>query len=90
MLSPHTSLRNALILAERIRSTIQRLPFTARENEFHVTVSVGVAATPEAVADGSSLVDAADRALYQAKLQGRNHVSSAALTDASGHHLRAQ
>jgi two-component system, cell cycle response regulator len=89
MLSPHTSIRNALILAERIRSTIERLPFTARENEFHVTVSVGVAATPEAVANGASLVEAADRALYQAKLQGRNHVSGMMRASASGHHLRA-
>jgi len=39
-----------------------------------VTVSVGVATYPEDAAAGVKLVEAADRALYQAKTEGRNRV----------------
>jgi len=39
-----------------------------------LTVSVGVAGFPGDANEPSSLVDAADRALYQAKRLGRNRV----------------
>jgi two-component system cell cycle response regulator len=85
VLCPRTSVRNALILAERIRSTVERLPFSARDNTFEVTISVGVAATPEATAHGLALLDAADRALHQAKVAGRNRVVAALSTQSTGH-----
>lgn len=45
----------------------------------HVTVSIGVAtATPDGSAEGETLIQAADGALYQAKANGRNRIESAA------------
>jgi diguanylate cyclase (GGDEF)-like protein len=68
-----TSLRNALILAERIRLSIERLPFCTGGNDFHITVSVGVAGIPGG-AQGSLLADA-DAALQRAKLRGKNSIA---------------
>lgn len=72
------SARNAQILAERIRRTVERLSMAASGNEFGISVSVGVATLdPNSPAGASSLVDSADRAMYDAKSCGRNRVSIA-------------
>jgi diguanylate cyclase (GGDEF)-like protein len=70
---PNTSHRNGLIFAERLRSSIARLPFSACGNEFRVTVSVGVTG-PQGTA-GTSCIAAADRAMYRAKRRGGNSVA---------------
>ncbi len=70
-----TTLTNGLILAERIRSSTERLRFSGRGNEFQVTVSIGVASTLGDGDTGESLIGTADRALYQAKHQGRNSIA---------------
>jgi diguanylate cyclase (GGDEF)-like protein len=71
-----TTLKNARIVAERIRASNERLALTAQGNEFHITSSIGVACASgrdECV----SLVAMADQALYAAKAKGRNCVVSA-------------
>ncbi len=73
VLCRETSLRNGLILAERIRSSIERLPFRTGGNDFNVTVSIGVAGIPGG-AQGSLLADA-DAALQRAKRHGKNSVA---------------
>ncbi|GMV16481.1 MAG: hypothetical protein AMXMBFR56_47050 [Polyangiaceae bacterium] len=72
-----TTSRNGLILAERIRATVERLPFSVRGNDLRVTVSVGVASVHSNEAAWASLVEAADQALYRAKRAGRNGVARA-------------
>ncbi|MGQ0604725.1 MAG: GGDEF domain-containing protein [Anaerolineales bacterium] len=74
---PETDHANALIVAEKIRSGAEAYPFPLRESQpgGAVTVSVGVASFPEGAADPGSLLEAADRALYQAKHAGRNRVA---------------
>ncbi|MBK7585887.1 MAG: GGDEF domain-containing protein [Myxococcales bacterium] len=71
------TLRNGLILAERIRMSVDRLPLSVRGNDVHVTVSVGVAAAGNDDAAWDSLLESADHALYAAKHAGRNLVSRA-------------
>lgn len=69
-----TSLRNAEILAERIRRQIEGLRFDVDGKATSVTVSVGITATrPVPGCDETeSLLQAVDDALYDAKASGRN------------------
>ena len=73
---PETPKVAAAVVAERIRRSIEKRPFLHGQSQplGRVTVSVGVATYPEDAAAGIKLVEAADRALYQAKSDGRNRV----------------
>jgi len=75
---PDTQQDKALFLAERIRKKITHIEIPVNENSFKLTVSQGLAATntPE-VKRASDLIDLADRALYQAKEDGRNAIRTA-------------
>lgn len=78
VLLPDTGLAKALRLAETIRLRVcsERLLHRASPAQPFVTVSIGVsAARPQQQRDASSLVAAADRALYAAKRAGRNRVA---------------
>lgn len=71
LLLPDTGLDAALLVAERVRSTVASLAMPGRP----ITVSIGVAVTgtpcfPE------ELIGAADEALYAAKERGRNRVEA--------------
>ncbi|CAM5289463.1 Sensor domain-containing diguanylate cyclase OS=Stutzerimonas stutzeri OX=316 GN=CXK95_07270 PE=4 SV=1 [Stutzerimonas stutzeri] len=70
---PHCERRAAMEQAERIRARIERTP---QPEVGPITLSLGVAQlnAGETVA---SLIDRTDRALYEAKRQGRNRVCSA-------------
>ena len=71
------SARNAGILAERIRRTVNDLPLITQGKAFRVTVSVGVAWTGAAAPQhGAALLERAERAMCEAKSSGKNHVSS--------------
>jgi diguanylate cyclase (GGDEF)-like protein len=74
LLLPNTGARDALILAERARQDIAdlQLPHAARSSGV-VTISCGVASTvPHADQTPLALMEEADKALYQAKANGRN------------------
>ncbi|MBV9389010.1 MAG: diguanylate cyclase [Chroococcidiopsidaceae cyanobacterium CP_BM_ER_R8_30] len=70
---PDTDDAGAVCVAERIRSEVKSLAI-AHANSQHVTISLGIAsALPCLGASIEKLIAAADRALYQAKEQGRDH-----------------
>jgi diguanylate cyclase (GGDEF)-like protein len=74
---PGTDLAGATRLAERARTALANRTILAPDgSRIQVTVSLGVAAFPEA-ALGEQLVSAADRALYEAKRGGKNRVVTA-------------
>jgi len=70
---PETDIANAQKLAERMRASIEKTPWSKRP----VTVSIGVAALSKAVHDAKTIVLKADAALYEAKRGGRNRVVGA-------------
>lgn len=75
-LLPFTPAEGAKIKAERIREAIAQTTFEfAAEQPLGVlSASIGVATFPEHGETASALVEAADKALYEAKRQGRNRV----------------
>jgi two-component system, cell cycle response regulator len=70
-----TPLLNAGVLGERLRTRVELENFDYQGSRLPVTISVGVAALPEAnVQTPSELIRDADSALYEAKKSGRNRV----------------
>lgn len=68
------SLEGALRIAERIRLRIAAASMVWEQNVASVTVSIGIAMLTPDVDQVESLIDRADRALYEAKAKGRNRV----------------
>ncbi len=78
VISPNTSPETALILAERIRTTVAAHPFTINATESRrLTISIGVARLVRTIMTVDDLIRFADNALYTAKEQGRNMVCQA-------------
>jgi two-component system, cell cycle response regulator len=77
---PGTNLRNALAVAERLRSAVDGTPFHVAGVDVAVTISIGAACLASLPADepvsAEGLLDQADQFLYRSKLAGRNRVSS--------------
>ncbi len=69
-----TTLQIGVDVAERIRSTIERHPFAFDGNQIPVTISIGVATLDSTSKNPEDLIATADKALYDAKNQGRNRV----------------
>jgi diguanylate cyclase (GGDEF)-like protein len=72
---PESNEQGALIIAERIRSTIENHIIISNDRQLHVTVSIGVAAYPSLASNQPQLIDSADKALYNSKEHGRNRVT---------------
>lgn len=72
---PDVSLEGALVVAERIRASVERIRFNGDLSPLSITVSLGVAAlNPERCPTVDGLIKLADDALYLAKSNGRNRV----------------
>lgn len=63
-------------LANTIRNHVEKTPMVSPEGEISITLSLGIAEAERGVGETvSSLLNKADKALYQAKGTGRNKVS---------------
>lgn len=73
-------LPQAIVAAERIRSSIESYPFSivrqGSKGTHNITVSIGVSSFPDDSSDPIELVEMADSALYRAKREGRNRVAA--------------
>lgn len=77
VLLPETPVESAVLVAEKIRKTVESHHFPYRETQVgeRVTISVGIGAYPDPmVTSDQALVESADKALYAAKQTGRNRV----------------
>jgi PleD family two-component response regulator len=76
---PQTPRQGAEVTAERIRRCIAAHAFSGGDTQplGAITVSIGVAAFPASAPDAGELIRAADRAMYNAKQEGRNRVCAA-------------
>jgi diguanylate cyclase (GGDEF)-like protein len=79
VLLPHTKLEEAIAIAQNIQTAIKNLQLPHHKSQVSqwVTLSCGVATTiPSEVGTSEQLLTQVDRALYQAKLEGRNCIRS--------------
>ena len=79
ILLPETSPERAVEIAGRIRRAVAAATFVVEtaDEPVRATISLGVAAYPRDGTTTDALVNAADLAVYRAKLQGRNRVVDA-------------
>ncbi len=70
---PQTDADGAAVVAERVRTAVESHAF-ALVPAGRITVSLGAATFPTDGVDSAQLLQAADRALYQAKRAGRNRL----------------
>ena len=82
VLYPGAPKETALRLAEALRKTVESYPFPHRAHQplGTVTLSGGVATYPEDSRAGTTLLQAASEALFEAKADGRNRVLPAGPT----------
>ncbi len=79
ILCPETELASAAILAEKLKEKVGEEPCPAQKGPIPVTCSFGVAERASDMTAPTDLTEAADRALYASKKEGRNRVTSAAM-----------
>ena len=72
---PNTELEGALFIAEKVRETIEKLIINCAGQTLSCTISLGVACHQSKQAiQPTEFIEQADKALYQAKQEGRNRV----------------
>lgn len=70
-----TSVKGAMGVAERLRSVVRSAPFETKVGPLKITASFGVAQQdPQQDETARNVLQRADRALYEAKRQGRDRV----------------
>ena len=72
---PKATMRDAVVIAERIRRSVEATPLSVGDEKVHFTVSLGIAAIPAIWPKSKEeFIKFADTALYEAKGKGRNKV----------------
>ena len=71
MILPNTGAQSALQVAEKIRQEVAKCPFHFKGVRVQITLSCGVASFAEGMSH-EQVFELADKALYQAKENGRN------------------
>lgn len=77
---PDTTKEGALMMAERLRSEIERLEFhpaTTRRDSKPTKITVSIGVTEFKYYDADTFIEKADKAMYAAKKLGRNRVVAA-------------
>ncbi|PIQ88406.1 MAG: hypothetical protein COV72_08875 [Candidatus Omnitrophica bacterium CG11_big_fil_rev_8_21_14_0_20_42_13] len=72
---PYTNKKEAYMIAERIRKTVEESTYLHKQAPINkkISISAGISCFPEdKTSDKATLLDMADKALYQAKHNGKN------------------
>ncbi|MBI3824063.1 MAG: diguanylate cyclase, partial [Planctomycetes bacterium] len=73
VIAPETDMEGAIVLAERIRTGVEKAKFTYKDEMIAVRVSIGFCiAPPEVLSDYEGMKHLAAAALSEAKHTGRN------------------
>lgn len=77
VLLPETTMRNAIIVSEKLRKYIAKnLSGLTKLKDQEITISIGVSNYPSEAYSAENLVEIADKQLYEAKRKGRNRTVS--------------
>lgn len=71
ILMPETNAQEALAATEKLRTKVEASPFNFRKERVPITMSFGISEF-QTLEDGETVFERADKALYQAKAEGRN------------------
>jgi two-component system, cell cycle response regulator len=73
---PYTSTKGAIVVAERLRQTVETYPFSYKTSLplKTLTISIGIASFQSDVKTIEKLIERSDIALYKAKEEGKNRV----------------
>jgi len=76
LILPHTTEQDAIFICERMRSLVEQTTFLNHTGDKlpKVTISLGLALQTPTLNNPQTLLESADKALYQAKKNGRNQV----------------
>lgn len=74
VLLPGVGTRAAYLFAEQVRRIIETTPFTARQENLKLTISGGVCKWTKELNSITSMINEADKYLYEAKRSGRNKI----------------
>ncbi len=85
---PETDAKGAQVIAERIREAVMAEVFQTESGPLKVTLSLGIATSPDHGTEKQGLIDLSDQCLYFAKRHGRNQSVTVAQMQ-SGRKLQA-
>lgn len=71
---PETDKAGAIMVAERIRSKVSGQRIKAFDEILHINISIGIGSYPQNTLHSDVLIEVADKALYKAKISGRNRI----------------
>jgi len=74
ILLPEADKIGAHLVGERIRKAVEDRIITAYDEKAQITLSMGISSFPEDSRTETELIDNADKALYEAKENGRNRI----------------
>jgi diguanylate cyclase (GGDEF)-like protein len=71
-----TDKKGSIILAERIRVSVESAPFVFEEKRIPITISIGSSTISDDIGSDKKLIEVADAYLYKSKEGGRNRVTA--------------
>lgn len=89
LIFPETDLEGSITVAEKLRSRIEELhPVLDDGRSIEVRISIGLAGLDSGARSATTLIEAADQALYRAKENGRNRVEGEQVANESSRGAR--